>query len=591
MAFNPIRVYRFITFLGLLFVALTLNPVPTGDPDNVLDNYINAPDPTYAYSLPFEEIQGSGYTAYLLTMSSQSWPVTGTVWTHLMAIVVPDNVSTQTGMLILGGGNNMEPPDPGSSEIVVAAKVAVITKSVVTVVAQIPNQPLLFPDEPQGLRKDELVAYTFDKALDTGDWNWPAYLPMTKAAVRAMDTVQDFTLNKVNQFVVVGFSKRGATTWLTAAAAPDKVQAIAPGVFDMLNMDEQIEHHFSAYGFYSKALDDYANYDILRRLRTPEGQDLIKVVDPLVYKDRLTMPKFLLNSTGDRFFTPDSAQFYFDELEGENLIRYVANTGHDLKTKNGSNEDAILSLVSWYIHILTDQPRPEIQWKHSDGHLMVETDQPAFARFWHAYNPVARDFRVESFGPNWNFVPLSATPQTSFVVPVPATVDGWIGYYVDLIYPAPIPGVPPQTYSTPVFISPDTLPFEVSDPLLNPKGINFWKRQFTGAQGKKAKARIPADVLASYFPIPLFDQSVTDMEAAADIFTTLRLNARTKALQHCLALRLNIRDKQIGWYTTVNSDDEGESEKLWALYGEAHKAFLEGEYKQARLMCASINRL
>jgi len=46
--------------------------------------------------------------------------------------------------------------------------------------------------ETEGRTEDSLIAYTWDKFLRTGDAKWPARLPMTKAAVRAMDTVTAF---------------------------------------------------------------------------------------------------------------------------------------------------------------------------------------------------------------------------------------------------------------------------------------------------------------------------------------------------------------------------------------------------------------
>ena len=60
---------------------------------------------------------------------------------------------------------------------------------------------------------------------------------MTKAVVRAMDTVEAFMMSeaggklKVNEFVVAGGSKRGWTTWMTAAV-DKRVIAIAPLVID-----------------------------------------------------------------------------------------------------------------------------------------------------------------------------------------------------------------------------------------------------------------------------------------------------------------------------------------------------------------------
>ena len=32
------------------------------------------------------------------------------------------------------------------------------------------------------------------------------------------------------------------------------------------------------------------------------------------YRQRLSIPKYIINSSGDDFFTPDSSQFYFKKL-------------------------------------------------------------------------------------------------------------------------------------------------------------------------------------------------------------------------------------------------------------------------------------
>ena len=610
-----------------LLLAVTFPTLLHASTQTALDGYVNALD-SYYYFIPAGKLPGNGYTLHVIYMSSQQWrtpdEVDRTQWTHWMAMIVPDVVATDTGMLIIAGKDNSATPNLGTTEVVVAAEIARNTASIVTVLGQVPNQPLYFEDEPFPHSEDEVVAYTFDKAMDTGDWLWPAYLPMTKASVRAMDTIQTFSStlgvpSVPSQFVVTGFSKRGAITWLTAVVDP-RVRAIAPGVFDTLNMDEQLEHHFSAYGFYSDALNDYVNYNVLRRVRTPEGQALMHVVDPISYKERLTMPKFILNSSGDPFYTPDSARFYFDALEGENLIRYVANTGHTLETAPDDIEDAITSLVSWYLGIITGSPLPTINWQHNDGHLIVQTNQPVLlARFWQAHNPTARDFRLETIGRSWSFVPLAPTGPGTYSVPVPTPSDGWTAYFVDLIYPG-VGGVP-QTYSTSIFVSPDTLPYEVTDPLLDPRGVRFWRRQVIG----EGNVEIPADVLAGYLPIPLFDQYVETIDDAKKIFTARNRDPQARARKQCLALRLNVRDGQLGWYTSVTLDDDygddddhgdddhhygrdddhgndnhygdddnngdDDTSKLWEVYSQAHEAFLEEQPQKAMAICAAVNKL
>ena len=592
--------HKILTMLVFVFTLFSLVPA-YASPETALDDYINAPDPSYNFTLAGPPVPGVGYKLYVIYMASQQWrsptEVDRTQWTHWMAMVVPDVITTDTGMLIIAGGSNSGTPDIDADEIAAAAQIAVSSHSIVSVLGQVPNQPLYFADEPFAHSEDELVAYTFDKALDTGDWQWPAYLPMTKAAVRAMDTIQSVAAyvspQPVAQFVVTGFSKRGGITWFTGIVDP-RVRAIAPGVFDILNMDEQVDHHFSAYGFYSDALHDFVNYNILRRVRTPEGQSLMQVVDPIAYRERLTMPKFILNSSGDQFFTSDSARFYFDNLEGENLIRYVANTGHTLETIPGNIEDALTSLVSWYLGILYDFPRPQISWTHDGGNLIVQTTLPPLAvRFWSANNPTARDFRLDTIGRSWNYVFLPPAGPGSYSAPVPVPSEGWTAYFVDLIYQGA--GGLPQTYSTSIYISPDTLPFAVTDPLGSPYDADFWAKQFRIALGAHGKAIIPADTLAGYFPVPLFDEYINSIEAAAAIFSAQQGDAAVRARRDCLALRLNVRNGQLGWYTSLQVDDEEgddndtSARKLWQHYTVAHDAFLAGDPKRAGAICDDLN--
>ena len=129
-------------------------------------------------------------------------------------------------------------------------------------------------------------------------------------------------------------------------------------MIDVLNVEPSFIHHWQAYGFWAPAVKDYEDQGIMKWMQTPQNRALLRIEDPYEYRDRLTMPKYIVNSAGDQFFLPDSWRFYFDDLRGEKHLRYVPNTDHSLK-----GSDALQSVAAFYASILTGTPRPQVTWK------------------------------------------------------------------------------------------------------------------------------------------------------------------------------------------------------------------------------------
>ena len=347
-----------------------------------LDRYVHAADSHYKYEL-VRTIPGDGYTAYVLDMTSQQWRTakdsSQPIWRHWVTIVKPDRIDTTTGLLFITGGSNKDKAPEKVDDLM--RETAVTSHSVVTELRMVPNQPIVFPDDGRELSEDGIIAYTWDKYLRGGDDQWPLRLPMTKAAVRAMDTVTSFMASQqggritVDKFVVAGASKRGWTTW-TTAAVDKRVVAIVPIVIDLLNVEPSFVHHYRAYGFYAPAVKDYQERGVMDWAGTRRYGELMTEVEPYSYRDRLTMPKFLINAAGDQFFLPDSSQFYFDDLRGEKYLRYVPNADHSLK-----NSDARESLIAFYDAFLHHRPRPKFAWMfEKDGAIRVKADRQAHRR-------------------------------------------------------------------------------------------------------------------------------------------------------------------------------------------------------------------
>jgi PhoPQ-activated pathogenicity-related protein len=431
---------------------------PTADaPLTALDRYVHAPDPAYSWKAA-GSVRGEGGEATYIQMTSQTWLTTNEVdrpeWQHWLVVARPDDLRHKTALLYIGGGNNKSDRPPRVNGDL--ARIARETGSIVAELRMVPNQPLVFHNDGQERVEDDLIAYGWDQYLRTGEEKWLARLPMTKAAVRAMDTLQEFA--GVENFVVAGGSKRGWTTW-TTASVDRRVIGICPIVIDILNMEDSMLHHFRAYGFWAPAVGDYVRHGIMDWMQTPEMTALRKVVDPYSYRDRLAIPKLMLNAAGDQFFLPDSSQFFFDDLKPPKYLRYVPNADHSLR-----ESDALETLLAWHHALLNRTPLPEFSWSHpAPGEVRVSVkDRPVSARLWKATNPAARDFRLETLGPVWKSETLDPRDDGSYVARVDKPAEGWTAYMVELAYNTGAPR--PLKLTTDVRVIPDTLPFPAPSP-------------------------------------------------------------------------------------------------------------------------------
>src|SRR6266568_4785667 len=187
-----------LTFTAAFFLSAAVLLASSADrtrlsPQTALDRYVAAPDTNYNWHL-VNTIEGEGCTICFVDMISQAWLTTNEVnrplWQHWLTIVKPDKVSGPTGLLVIGGGSNKKEPPGKLDEHLVT--IATSSETVVAELLNIPNEPLTFSGETQERTEDGIIAYTWDKYLRICDEKWPARLPMTKAAVRAMDTIGAF---------------------------------------------------------------------------------------------------------------------------------------------------------------------------------------------------------------------------------------------------------------------------------------------------------------------------------------------------------------------------------------------------------------
>ena len=441
--------------------------------NNHMEEYVRTADPAFRYNIE-ETFNGEGWTEHRVKMVSGTWltkqEVNHPEWWHWVTIVVPDEVTETEALMVIGGGSTEDKEPQAANELLVQA--AVGTKSIIAEISNIPFQPLNYVnDEKDDRFEDDLIAYGWRQYLEGGakdeDVEWLAHIPMTRAVVRAMDVVQEISadLNKpVDSFVVAGASKRGWATW-TTAIVDDRVIAIIPVVIDVLNVESSFNHHWRCYGAWSPAINDYINEGIMDWTGSKEYARLLELVEPYSFIDQLTLPKFLINATGDEFFITDSWQFYWDDLVGDKYIQYVPNANHGL---NGTYN--MSSLVAFYNAVITESAIPKVDWSVSADSIYLEvlSDVNYKVTKWEAVNENARDFRVPVIGKVWKDLELSKTPDNQYAIHFSAPENGYKAGLLEIVFDSGTEV--PFTFTTGTVVTPNTYPFGLFKPVV-PKGI------------------------------------------------------------------------------------------------------------------------
>lgn len=457
-----LRILCLFTFSLVVFFSCTTEE----EPANPFEAYLSEVDPAYSYELQ-NAIEGDNYKAYVIRMVSQTWLTEEIVdeseWWHWLTIVVPDSVDHSTGFLWIGGGDREDPEPSSVNPLVLNAALA--TNSITAHLHNVPFQPISFSGDNRLEERveDELISYAWRKFLEGGakdeDAEWLPRLPMTKAAMRAMDTISDFIQNQesitVDKFVVSGASKRGWTTW-TTGIFDDRVVAIAPVVIDLLNIVPSFQHHWRAYGEWSPAIEDYEDENIMQWQFSAEYERMLELIDPFSYPDSLDMPKYIINAASDEFFLPDSWQFYWNDLPSPKYLRYVPNAGHSLE-----DTDAAQSLIAYYNSILDESSIPSFNWTADTTGFQIQLDPdnlPDELLLWNAHNPDARDFRLYVIDRIWLARQIEIPDDGNVSVEINTPENGFTAWFVEATYNAD--SNLPFKQTTGVIVTPDIYPFE-----------------------------------------------------------------------------------------------------------------------------------
>ncbi|KAL9645271.1 hypothetical protein ABK040_002471 [Willaertia magna] len=462
----------------------------------VLDRYVwNNTNSPYSYTLLSKQSSLLG-TVYVLNMTSQNWLTPMEVgkrslWFHYLQITVPLTLNKEykdTFLMLDQTDNNVDYKSltQGNEQSFFAATAS---GSVYTTLYSIPNQPIVFKDDLQqrGLYEDQLIAYTWkhyflnEKELKTKRTTsgsdakgsdkaaeWVLHLPMTKAVIKAMDTLQDFLRKEVSlnieKFIIGGHSKRGWIAWLAASVDPHRVKGIIPLVIPVLNSPLAFGRIYDNICKWPEAFWPYISEGVTNYFNTSQFVALSGFIDPFIYRDRyVNIDKYLVYAMGDELFSPDLSTFSFNYLDnGSNdhkFIRYVPNVGH------GLDFDSFIGAFNFYIAVLNNHEIPKYKFtqtfENNGARLRVtilNNRQPNVVRLWQATNSNARDFRIGVIGQQaFKSTDLSPISPFTYEVFVPNPSTGYTAFTIELEFPTGyLTG--PLKFSTSAYITPNTVP-------------------------------------------------------------------------------------------------------------------------------------
>ncbi|WDU65194.1 PhoPQ-activated protein PqaA family protein [Pseudomonas poae] len=395
---------------------------------------------------------------------SQDWGRNGAiapaVWNHRVEIYVAQDVSRdKPAILVVNDGVNHPLPGsaPGAPNNFTRdslLRIARETRSSVVVVDDAPNQYLTYNNDGKPRTEDDSVAHSWKLFMQApaADPFMALNVPVMEAIIKTMDLADRELPVKTSGYILTGASKRAWAVWL-ATLVDTRVTAIAPVVIETLSGKLAFEHAYQVYGHsWPLAFIDYYREGVTAQLNTEGFDKLMQVIDPLRYLDtayahRLRTPKYIVNASGDDFFTPDSSRNYYDSLPGQKTLRSLPNSAHDIRAYLPD------TLIPFFKRIREGRPLPSVNPVAGGGFKLSEV--PSRVVRWDAHNPAARDFR---FNCNIRYVPTQL-PASQTVAPTgTAPKAGWHASFVEATFEDGM------IATSQVQITPDTYPSQPPAP-------------------------------------------------------------------------------------------------------------------------------
>lgn len=206
-------------------------------------------------------------------------------------------------------------------------------------------------------------------------------MPMVKGTFQCMKAAQEFIKERdlgdlEDGWVVSGASKRGWTSFMVGSTEQSlvKIAGIVPLVPIVPDMVKEAHVQWQSYNGFSFAFSDYANAGIIGQLDGDLNHQLMEMIDPIYFNERLDkIPKLVGLSSDDEFMQFDWTGIYWDKLGGEKHLMITKNAEHAMFTNLGP----IGSTINTFMrsigakHTAKDRPKFDYTFDEETGEITV----------------------------------------------------------------------------------------------------------------------------------------------------------------------------------------------------------------------------
>lgn len=249
---------------------------------------------------------------------------------------------------------------------------------------------------------------------------------------------------------------------------------------------------WQAYGGLSFAFSDYVDANITKYFDDPGFKEMMNVVDPVNYIERLArIPKFVLVSSDDEFMMFEWTKSWFDMFKGEKHLMIANNAEHSMAT---GILELLGSLGNYANAMFKNVARPNFTWDLDLENGVITVTIPegvphgqVVLRTAPTLNLKRRDFRwfvkaeetngtakcnLPDIGPLkllgfeacvmptiWLGETLKPTSPGVYKAQLKKPLMGWTGAYVEVFFPSNTGLSTEYQFTTSGMVWPQTLPY------------------------------------------------------------------------------------------------------------------------------------